>query len=92
MYYAKLMGFHELETRSFFSIGTLTSFPIFDDINRHAYEFAAFVGGMADTLCQIHNCDGIAIDVYNDHGDVAVSYDLIPGRPMTAYYGDECHE
>ena len=93
MFTIKLMGFHELETRSFFTIGVLlrneSDFPLAND---YAQLCATELESATWILCNAYDCDGITVDVFNEHGDVAVSYELVPGRPMTAYHGDECHE
>ena len=92
MYVVKLMGFRELETRAFCPIGTLGEFHEYEDADEFASECSNELAPVEWVLCRAHNIDGITIDVCNVHGDVEVSYEYIPGRPMTAYYGDECHE
>lgn len=92
MYHVRLMGFHELETRSFFSIGALAT----DCEHTDAIEFAEICArqleDVAWVLCRAHDCNGITVDVYDEHGDVVLSWELIPGRPLVLYTGDECHE
>lgn len=36
--------------------------------------------------------DGICFDYVNDEGVTECSYELVPGRPIVGYHGDECHE
>ena len=48
---------------------------------------------MYDAVRKVRNddADGMTVDVINDSGDVCISYDVQAGRPIVAYYGDECH-
>ena len=92
MYHVRLMGFHELETRSFFTIGTLAVDCEYDDVTEFAEVCARQLEDVVWILVRAHDCDGIAVDVCDEHGDVVLSWELIPGRPLVVYAGDECHE
>ena len=41
-------------------------------------------------LCEFLHCDGIWVDI--DDPTDRVSYELMPGRQVIAWHGDECHD
>lgn len=49
---------------------------------------------MTDAVRKVRSgeVDGMTVDIVNDSGDIEVSYDIQPGRPLVYWYGDDCHE
>ena len=91
MYDVTLCGFKELETREFFTIGTLASGCCKSDATEFAASVAEQVHPVAWVLTRAHDCDGISVDITNGHGTTVTSYELDPYRPLVVYHGDECH-
>lgn len=95
MFKIKLMGFHELETREVFYIGAFHA-PVpneLDDALRVLEDAASYAvsSGKADMWIAKHDCDGVFMDLCDD-STVVASYEYVPGRPLTFWFGDECHE
>ena len=91
----QVTGFHELETREVFYIGAILA-PIPDELDDalSVLETAtnyAVDSGKADEWCNRFEADGILIDLC-DGATVMASYEHVPGRRLTFWFGDECHE
>lgn len=47
---------------------------------------------MFDAVNKVRNnqADGMTVDVVNESGDYRRSYEIMPGRSIVAWFGDEC--
>lgn len=90
MYTVTLRGFHERETREAFHIDDLGSYDSMLKADAKALYFAKAIDFAAAAMCEQHNCDGLFVDVRSTDDYDAITYEVMPGRKMVLWWGNDC--